>query len=253
MLGAHNDISQLKETELKLKESQDFSELMLDASEDIIFVKDQDFRIVKANKAFLELYPKNMQKNIIGSTTIEKYNTKDAELFLEHDKIAFDRGSSRVLEYIKMPNGQNKAIDTYKVRFYDKDNNPFILGIARDVSERENLLNEIKHTNKILKHIAYNDDLTGLLNRKGFIRNASKAIDNHHSLSALFIVDLDDFKFINDSLGYNAGDELIIKISQRLQRFLKSDTIIGRSSGDDFLIFLQNITDYKEFEKLHRI
>ena len=242
-LGVHNDITSLKETELILKDINNFSELMFNASEDIMFIKDSEYRIIKANQAMLNLYPEDMRDSIVGSTTVEKYNPKDAEYFLRHDKIAFDKGFSRTIEYIKMPNGEDKIIDTHKIRFYDKNGHAFIFGIARDVTLREKLLLQVQDANNKLKFLAYNDDLTGLYNRQGFIDNAKKKLLKNSSpnLTALLVIDLDGFKYINDTLGYSTGDKLIIAISEILKNELSDSTSIARSGGDDFLVMIQDI------------
>ncbi|EDN35800.1 EAL domain-containing protein [Francisella tularensis subsp. novicida] len=252
VLGTRSDISDLKQIELKLKETQDFLELMFDASEDIIFVKDKNYCLVRANRAFFNLFPKNTHSSLIGSTLIENFNSSDAEYFLKYDALAFETGSSKTIEYIKLPNGEDRILDTYKIRFYDKNNTPYLLGIARDVTEREIILNKLKDTNKKLEEIAYKDDLTGLLNRKGFIKKASNHIAEIQNLNlvTLFCIDLDNFKFINDSFGYNIGDGLIIKISKRLKNFFNKDTIIGRSGGDDFLILTDNLQSLIEIAQI---
>ncbi|MED7787502.1 EAL domain-containing protein [Francisella sp. 19X1-34] len=252
MLGAHNDLTALKNIQQELKESKEFSELMFDASEDIMFVKDEKYRLVKANKAMLNLYPKDIQQSVIGTTTVEKFSVEEAKLFLKYDKIAFDKGSSRTIEYITTPTGEKKVIDTYKVRFYDKAGKPFILGIARDVTQREALLESIKQSNVKLNYIAYNDNLTKLLNRKGFIKTAESSLrktkDNH--FAALIMVDLDNFKFINGSFGYAVGDKLIITVANRLRACLPENSIIGRSGGDDFLILIKDQKNLQEIEDI---
>ncbi|QIW09567.1 EAL domain-containing protein [Francisella sp. LA112445] len=251
MLGAHNDLTKLKNIQQDLKESKEFSELMFDASDDIMFVKDENYRLIKANKAMLNLYPKDMQNSVIGTTTVEKFSAKEADLFLKYDKIAFEKGSSRTIEHITTPAGEKIVIDTYKVRFYNKAGKPYILGIARDVTERETLLQNIKEKNTKLNHIAYNDELTKLYNRKGFIKAAEKSLKKTKKglLAALIMIDLDNFKFINGSFGYSAGDKLIINIANTLKSCLPENSIIGRSGGDDFLVLIENQKTIQEIEE----
>ncbi|MEY8714963.1 EAL domain-containing protein [Francisella philomiragia] len=251
-LGVHNDITSLKETELILKDINNFSELMFNASEDIMFIKDSEYRIIKANQAMLNLYPEDMRDSIIGTTTVEKFDHKDAEYFLRHDRIAFEKGVSRTIEYIKMPNGEDKIIDTHKIRFYDKNGDAFIFGIARDVTQRERLLGDIQKANKTLEYIAYNDDLAEVFNRKGFIKNARHALKDNadDKLMALLNIDLDNFKYINDTLGYSFGDKLITGISQRLKAILDNSAIIGRSGGDDFIVLIQGVSYKRQIYQL---
>lgn len=252
MLGAHNDITSLKVAELKLADVNNFSELMFNASEDLMFIKDSQYRIIKINQAMLNVYPEEIRDSIIGTTTVEKFKLEEAEKFLYYDKLAFKEGVSRVIEHLSMPNGEEKILDTHKIRFYDKNNQPFILGIARDVTQREKLLTQVQLTNKKLKQIAYNDDLTNLFNRKGFIKNAKDIIlsNSQNNLIALLVIDLDGFKYINDTLGYSIGDDLIVSVSERLKNTLDESTIVGRSGGDDFLVLLPNISSTVEVNSI---
>ncbi|MED7820111.1 MULTISPECIES: sensor domain-containing protein [unclassified Francisella] len=244
MLGAHNDITNFKKVELELREVKSFLELTLNASKDLIFVKNKDFKIIQANSAFISIYPKDLQDKVIGYTTVEKFKKADAENFLKHDKIAFQKGFSETLEVLNLPNGKKKILDTFKVRFYDRNNQPFILGIARDVTERELLLKQIQDTNQKLKYLAYHDQTTGLANRTSFVKQIAKSIDEANKNKtelAVLLIDIDNLKFINDSFSYDTGDKLIINLAERLKSSLDKDSILARLGGDEFAILLKNI------------
>lgn len=106
---------------------------------------------------------------------------------------------------------------------------------------------DLKKANQKLTYQAYHDALTNLPNRALFIKRAKQAIEyaeyNNESLAILFI-DLDNFKYINDTLGHAAGDHLLQEIGKRLLTCtrLPSDTI-ARLGGDEFTILLRDITD----------
>jgi PAS domain S-box-containing protein len=138
-----------------LAEERKFSELVINAIPDLIFVKDESFKIVKANKSFLDIFPVSKRNKIIGHTTVENFSAEEADLFLTEDRRAFDLGYSRAYETLKLGNGKVINIDTMKVRFEDMNNKRYILGIARDVSElhkvKENLENTVEDRTKELK------------------------------------------------------------------------------------------------------
>jgi diguanylate cyclase (GGDEF)-like protein len=106
---------------------------------------------------------------------------------------------------------------------------------------------DLKKANQKLTYQAYHDALTNLPNRALFIKRAEQAVEyaeyNNESLAILFI-DLDNFKFINDTLGHAAGDHLLQEIGKRLLTCtrLPSDTI-ARLGGDEFTILLRDIKD----------
>lgn len=123
-----------------VEESQNFLQLVQDSMPDLLFVKDEDFRIVRANPAFLNLYPEPVRHSVIGTTTIESYNDKEAEAFLAQDKLALKNGSSETEETINFPNGEIKTLLTKKVRFQNQDGNNFVLGVGRDITDSKKTL-----------------------------------------------------------------------------------------------------------------
>jgi PAS domain S-box-containing protein len=130
--------------------SDTFLKLILETSPEAIFVKDRDFKIVLANKSFLSFYPEDMRDRVIGFTTLESYNPEEVKEFLKLDQLAFDEGYSSVNEKINFPNGEELILYTQKVRFEDSEGRPFILGIAQNITERQNLLEELTKSNKEL-------------------------------------------------------------------------------------------------------
>lgn len=143
------------ESEDQLATSKRFLELILDNNPDLIFVKNEDFKIIECNKAFMALYPKEKHNKIIGYTTVEDYNKDEANAFLEMDKIAFEKGHSETKEKITFPSGQVKILHTRKIRFEDNAQNQFILGIGRDITKTEELIDKLVESNSELEKFAY--------------------------------------------------------------------------------------------------
>jgi diguanylate cyclase (GGDEF)-like protein len=109
-----------------------------------------------------------------------------------------------------------------------------IFGAIQDISERKNSERE-------LEKLAYYDPLSGLANRALFQRAIRRAVDDSHRLNrngALLMLDLDRFKEVNDSLGHQAGDELLVKVAERLTRLLPRDAFLARLGGDEFAAIL---------------
>lgn len=154
-LSIVEDITERKQAESALKDARAFQDLILNSNPDYVFVKDQHFKIIQANHAFLQLYPKNQQDKIIGYTTVESYNQEEADAFLKFDRIAFKEGQSETLETIEFPDGRTRSLLTKKVRFHNALGEAFILGIARDVTERETLIRELQRSNEGLDEFAY--------------------------------------------------------------------------------------------------
>lgn len=97
-----------------------------------------------------------------------------------------------------------------------------------------------------LSHLANYDSLTGLANRLLFRERLDRALiraDRNKSLVALFVIDLDRFKNVNDTLGHDAGDKLLIDVADRLKKCTRSGDTIARLGGDEFTIIMEDIKD----------
>ncbi|MEX1201272.1 MAG: EAL domain-containing protein [Methylophaga sp.] len=103
-----------------------------------------------------------------------------------------------------------------------------------------------KHQEERILHLAYYDTLTNLPNRFLSMDRLHQMLiktERHQQQAAVLFIDLDDFKKINDSLGHETGDRLLIKVAERLRQNLRQDDTIGRLGGDEFIILLGEIKD----------
>ncbi|GAA0180000.1 hypothetical protein SH2C18_27710 [Clostridium sediminicola] len=104
-------------------------------------------------------------------------------------------------------------------------------------NEIQTYANKLKEKEEYIRDLAYLDPLTGLPNRRQFIENLYKSIEDRNS-GAVIMLDLDNFKDINDTLGHIYGDKVLIKISEILSGYNDKNTFISRFGGDEFLILL---------------
>ncbi|HEY5656117.1 MAG TPA: diguanylate cyclase [Woeseiaceae bacterium] len=94
-----------------------------------------------------------------------------------------------------------------------------------------------------MESAALTDPLTGVLNRRGFLQNAARRLQlsDDHAVGALLFIDLNNFKEINDEMGHNAGDEVLVAVADRLRRHLRPGDIIGRPGGDEFVALVPDL------------
>ena len=117
---------------------------------------------------------------------------------------------------------------------------------------------EIKNflTQDKLKHIATHDELTGLYNRRSFnqiFEDELNEVRKNGIESVLAIIDLDNFKVINDTFGHRAGDAALVKMASAMRKCLGGNDTYARMSGDEFVIIFRKSTIEDVKEKLSRI
>jgi diguanylate cyclase (GGDEF)-like protein len=114
-------------------------------------------------------------------------------------------------------------------------------------------LAELRREAEILSHRVLHDQLTGLPNRALFIDRLGHALarlSRKPGLLAVLFLDLDGFKSINDGIGHDAGDRLLIEVAARLQRSIRFSDTAARFAGDEFLVLLEGLEDEQEIEVL---
>lgn len=110
--------------------------------------------------------------------------------------------------------------------------------------ELDDWQNDIAHENKRLAHQARHDDLTGLANRAYFEEYLDRLYDQADQADkiALFFIDGDGFKGVNDTYGHQAGDLVLIEMARRLTQYLRQHDFMARLGGDEFAVILPNIS-----------
>jgi diguanylate cyclase (GGDEF)-like protein/PAS domain S-box-containing protein len=117
-----------------------------------------------------------------------------------------------------------------------------VVGTCRDVTDR-------KAFERQLRHLAFHDSLTQLPNRALFLDRLEQALaraERHGRSIAVLFLDLDDFKFVNDSLGHQAGDVLLREVGARLRGCLRAEDTAARLGGDEFAVLLEEVSGEEE-------
>jgi diguanylate cyclase (GGDEF)-like protein len=112
---------------------------------------------------------------------------------------------------------------------------------------------ELRQLQRRLEHQAFHDPLTGLANRLLFHDRVAHALARRTGNVAVMYIDLDDFKSVNDTLGHDAGDALLVETAARLNKALRPSDTPARLGGDEFAVLLVDITEENATKVAERI
>ncbi|MFZ2168251.1 MAG: EAL domain-containing protein [Methylococcaceae bacterium] len=118
-----------------------------------------------------------------------------------------------------------------------------LLTQINELAQLASIAIERKLSEEKITHLAFFDALTNLPNRRFFMANLEKALSSdirHKTNSALLYLDLDHFKVLNDSLGHDIGDELLIQVANRLKQCVRDEDTVARLGGDEFVLLLNS-------------
>jgi diguanylate cyclase (GGDEF)-like protein/PAS domain S-box-containing protein len=163
----------------------------------------------------------------------------DRALVIAENKRCEETGEAYSMHY-RMVRKDGKIIwveDSWVVVVDEQADYRVFQGVVFDITQRKIAEQEIAF-------LAHHDKLTGLPNRASFEENLEMAIfrARRHDFSvAVLFLDLDNFKLVNDSLGHQAGDGLLIELAERLRGCMRDSDVVARQGGDEFLILLSDI------------
>lgn len=232
--GTVRDITERKRTEAHLQ----LMAMVFSNSNEAIIVTDASNRIVATNPAFTtltgyqpeEVMGRNPRLLSAGKTPVEVFSDMWSSL---HRDGAWQ---GELWDRKKSGEAYPKWLSISLVRD-DEGRIVNHIGSFIDISE-------LKATQERIQHLAHHDTLTNLANRFSLHEKLAQAIafcKRNHMQLALMLIDLDRFKTINDTLGHQAGDELLVQVAQRLSNAVRESDIVARLGGDEFVVALPGI------------
>lgn len=162
-------------------------------------------------------------------------------------KHAIEKGSMFDLNYsAKLQNGSLIDVHTRGKVLRKPDGSVKITAVSMDITQE-------KKDKQTIERLAYYDSLTSLPNRsllKDRIHKAIQVAKREKTKLAILFLDLDHFKLINDTLGHDTGDKLLIYVSNLLKKQLRESDTIARIGGDEFVVLLPNFSSTKDIDKI---
>lgn len=213
---------------------------VFDNTAEAIVVTGADGLIVEVNQAFLDIMGFSREEVIGKNPSLWKSGRHDRDFFQSMWKSLDETGRwrgeiwNRRKDGSIFPEWQNISVVTDS-----KGSVTHYLSVSSDISQ-------IKQSQEQLDHLAHYDALTDLPNRLLLTERLEQAIkhaERHQRNLAVFFIDIDRFKHINDSLGHPVGDMLLQEVSKKLLEVVRQEDTVSRIGGDEFVIVLEEIDE----------
>ncbi|MDA8519653.1 EAL domain-containing protein [Acidovorax sp. NCPPB 4044] len=233
------DLTEQKRLALELAQQRSRLASLVNAIPDVVFLKDANGDYLSCNPVF-ERFVGRREREIIGLSDEELLPPIEAARVRQLDERAMSAWQPLVYEETLTfaEDGYAGYFETIKTPIRDLHGHVTgLLSVCRDITDR-------KKAEQQIELLAFFDALTGLPNRRLLLdrlQRASAACQRNHQLGALLFIDLDNFKDLNDTLGHDMGDRLLVLVAQRLQECVRTSDTVARFGGDEFVVMLESL------------
>ncbi len=238
----HQDITERKEAEEKLRQSEKRFRSLTQNASDIITLLEVDGTI-KYESPSIERILGYRPEELVGKNAFDYVHPDDLQQVLS----AFAEGLANPELYssteyrFRHRDGSWRYVESIVSNLLDDPDVGELVVNSRNITER-------KHIEEQLKHQALHDLLTDLPNRQLFMDRLKQALrrtkrrKGRKKVGVLFM-DLDNFKVVNDSLGHEIGDRLLVAVAERLKGCLRPEDTLARFGGDEFTVLIDKVED----------
>ena len=226
------DITEARATGREMENQASLILSLLDSIPEIVFYKDINLRYLGCNPTCAAFLGKS-KTEIIGKKDSDLFDEATADFIMKCDKEVIEKKHAiHIEQWLTSVKGEKILTDTMKTPYLDEKGNLIgIIGISRDITEKKQWENEIQY-------LSFHDQLTGLYNRR-FYEEELKRFDKARNIPlAIIMGDINDLKFMNDSFGHHAGDQMIQKAARAMLKGCREDDVVARVGGDEFAIIL---------------
>jgi len=234
------EVTRRKQVEEELLERQAHLNSILSSVQDVIWsVSPDTFELLYINPAAEKVYGYSLE--MLYEDAANGYQLMHAghELLLDNFTTLLQRGWFEAEYCINMPNGEIRWLNRRAHFAHDAHGLlARIDGTDRDITRR-------KQAEDCLLYISTHDCLTGLFNRFSFEKEMQGIDEAFTESVALIVCDVDGLKQVNDNMGHEAGDKLLIQCSQVLKTSVRQDEIVSRIGGDEFTILVKECSTQK--------
>jgi len=222
---------------VKQNQKLELAASVFENTEEAIIIADADKKAISLNSAFSKIYGYSRQEVEGQSLALLQSGAQDTHFYKQMWNSIETKGVWQGKIINKTKSGLKIPIWSTIKAIKDKDDN-----VVNYIAV-QNDLREIESVQEKIDYLAYHDQLTGLFNRAHFeeyLEHALLIAKRKQEKIALLFIDLDRFKIINDTLGHDIGDKVLIEVAKRLKQTLRESDFISRWGGDEFVVILEN-------------
>ncbi len=238
----------------KLKISENKFRMIFESAPIGIFYYNKDYRVYECNEKSYDIMDTKGKLLNFNFEDIKDTRVLDALEAPIKGKTGYYEG-----EYITTINQKKIWINLTCSPIFDKKNNiTGAIGIVQDITDKQLIEEKVRH-------LAFHDNLTGLPNRillRDRVEQALTQTNRSNLYGAIFFLDLDNFKNINDTLGHHIGDMILKEIAIRIKTIIRKEDTVARIGGDEFVIVLPKLNTIadtsaiaarKVADKIHKV
>lgn len=215
--------------------------IVAESSDSVIFEFNIQEKTIFYTHKFKQKFGEDPTTENIPDSIIDKgkIHSQDLKTFLaEYNKVLYGKPSGSFEVRFKKANGEFFWTQLRYTSIFDQNNRPIkVIGKIIDIDKQKKETESLKRANQM-------DSFTGLYNKTAILELIEKYIsENFEKKHALFFIDIDNFKAINDSHGHLFGDKILFELSNIIKKQFRHTDLVGRIGGDEFLVLVKDYID----------